>query len=405
MTIQVNNSHPLLGFSRPAPAPGPGPSPAPKPLPKRPKGRWFLGLLLLTVCVLVVYFVWNSFFRYQAYGTVTGRVVKVSPPWEGVVKYLHVREGDRVVQGQLLFTLDNLDLRQRYARLTDDLLAAEASLKREAAKLKWQAALSSNQSQEAVAQYYETHASLLKEEAQLEAYRIEYERGLLLAKSNAISGKELNVLRLNCQGQERSVKQLKVALAERKKRANQTKNLINKGGSLTSGLAEAGFDQLRPELVRIETIQAEKARIKEQLDQGQVRAPANGLVIKSNRFTGEHCKPDEPLLTILEEGSVQVVLYMPQNASNMLAVGDEVTLSVSPFSHPARCKVVRLGDQYEAAPSNLERYYCANEKLLPVYLRPDSEAASWRVLRLGEVVQLPYEKPAVLMEGKNDPNE
>jgi multidrug resistance efflux pump len=405
MTIQSNNTHALLGFPRPAGAPGPSPIVTPKPLPKRPKGRWFLGLILLTVCAVVGYLIWNTFFRYQAYGVVTGRVIKVSPPWEGVVKYLHVREGDKVTQGQLLFTVDNLDLRQRYDRLNDDLLAAQASLKREAAKMKWQAALSSNQSQEAVSQYYETQAKLLKEQATLEALQVEYERGVGLRRVNAIAEKELSLLRLSCQGQERFVKQLKISLAELKKRANQTKNLINKGGDLTAGLAEAGYDQLRPDLARIEAVQAEKARLKEQLDSGQVRAPANGIVVRSYRFAGEYCKPDEPMLTLLEEGSVQVVLYMPQNASNLLAVGDTVDLNVIPFWQPARCKVVRLGNQYEAAPTNLARYYWADEKLLPIYLRPDNEAASWRVLRLGEVVQLPYRKPAVLMEGKNDPNE
>jgi multidrug resistance efflux pump len=362
---------------------------------------------LLGVCALAGYLVWNTFFRYQAYGTVTGRVIRVSPPWEGVVKYLHVREGDRVTQGQLLVTLDNLELRQRYDRLADELLLAQASLKRGAAKLRWEAALSSNQSQLAVAQHYDTRGKLLKEEAQLEALRIEYQRAQSLKRLNpkAISDKELSLLRLNCQGQERFVKELKVSLAELKKRAQQTRNLVNKGGNLSAGLAETGSDQLEPDIVRIETVQAEKARLKELLDKGQVRAPANGVVTKSYHFAGEHCKPDEPLLTVLEEGSVEVVLYMPQNASNLLAVGDEVSLSVVPFSQPARCKVVRIGDQYEAAPSNLERYYWANEKLLPVYLRPNNEAASWRVLRLGEVVHLPYRKPAALMEGKNDPNE
>jgi multidrug resistance efflux pump len=405
MNSPINGPHSILGFPRPATPQGPGPLAPAKPLPKRPKGRWFLGLILITACAIGGYCIWNAFFRYQTYGTVTGRAIRLSPPWEGMVKYLHVREGDKVTQGQLLVTLDNLELRQKYARLTDDLRLAQATLEREAAKLKWQAAISGDKSQEAMSQYYETRAKLLKEEAQLEALQIEYERALPLRKSNAISDKELTILKLNSKGQEQFVKQLKASLAELKKRADLTRNLISKEGDLATGLAETGYDQLKPELVRLEAIQAEKARLQEQLDQGQIRAPTNGLVIKSHRFAGEHCKPGEPLLTVLEEGSLQVVLYMPQNANSLLAVGDEVDVVVVPYSHPARCKVVRLGDQYESAPSHLERYYWAKEKLLPIYLRPHNESANWRVLRLGEVVQLPYQKPAVLMEGKNDPGE
>src|SRR5262249_17936487 len=95
--VQTNGSpHPLLGFPRNGTVPRPAPPPPPPPLPKRPKGRWFIGLLLLAVCGFIGYKVWDSYFRYQAYGTVEGRIIQVSPPWDGVVKYVHVREGETV---------------------------------------------------------------------------------------------------------------------------------------------------------------------------------------------------------------------------------------------------------------------------------------------------------------------
>jgi multidrug resistance efflux pump len=386
--------HPLLGFPRQATVQGPGPVPTPPPLPKRPKGRWFIGILLLAVCGFIGYKVWDSFFRYQAYGTVEGRIIQVSPPWDGVVKYLHVREGETVRQGQLLMTMDNLELRQRHGRLTDELRLAQATLEQDAAKLKWTAAFNSNQSQEGLAQFYETWGKLLQGETQLEAMRIEYRRALGLKSVNAISDKELIQLRLNAEGQEQLVKQLRIAVAELKKRVEQSNRLIKKANNLSAGLAETGFDQLKPDLVRIETIQAERARLQEQLDQGQIQAPANGVVVKGQRFAGEYCKLGDPLMTILVDGSLHVVLYMPQKASKLLAVGDTVDLSFDPSPTPVTFKVVRLGDRYEYPPDNIESFYWSKEKLLPIYLQPKDGPCQWMALRVGGVAKLAYQLQA-----------
>jgi multidrug resistance efflux pump len=402
MTSQAN-PHSLLGFPRPPVPQAPAPAMMPKPLPKRPKGRWFLGLILLAVVAGIGYGVWNTFFRYQAYGKVTGRTIKIGPPWQGVVKYLHVREGDRVSQGQVLVTVDSLDLRQRHARLADELQLAQASLHRDAGLLKWQAALNSDRAQQAASQYFEARARVLKEEAQLESLKYQYEQAARLLRSSSISSKEVNVLRINCQGQAQLVKHLNTSLEELKKRAEQTTGLIYKDGELRAGLAEAVSDQLRPDLARIEAAGAEKARAREMIDEGEIRAPVNGVVVRTHHFAGESCKPDEPLLTILEEGSLEVVLYMPQSAENLLAVGAEVDLDVLPYARPARCRVVRIGGQYVPAPPNLERYYWGKDKLLPVYLQPGDEAGGWRGLPLDEVVQLPYRKPSLLIEKKNAP--
>ncbi len=116
----------------------------PTPLPKRPKGRWFVAVLLLAVCSYAGYQIWQSFFRYEAYGTVTAHVIQVSPPWDGALTFLYAREGQQVRQGELLATVENSELRQRHAQLGDDLRVAQASLEGETGRLKWQAARRAN---------------------------------------------------------------------------------------------------------------------------------------------------------------------------------------------------------------------------------------------------------------------
>src|SRR5262249_24986140 len=140
---------------------------------------------------------------------------------------------------------------------------------------------------------------------------------------------------------------------------------------------------------------AEMTRNKEELARCQVRAPANGLVLKVLRCAGESCKAAEPVVVLLEEGSLEVVLYLPQQASDRLTMGDAVDLTVEPYPEPVSCTLVRLGTQYESAPEQIKRHYSVGQKLLPVYLQPREELARWIALRVGGVVKLPAGVPAL----------
>ncbi len=80
-----------------------------------------IGSVLLFVLGLAGYSIWDSFVRYDGYGIVDGRVLQIAVPWAGTVQSLHVREGQTVTQGQLLATLNNLELELTLARLGDDL--------------------------------------------------------------------------------------------------------------------------------------------------------------------------------------------------------------------------------------------------------------------------------------------
>jgi multidrug resistance efflux pump len=381
-----------VGFPRYTPTPGPNPPARPTPLPKRPKGRWFVALLLLTACGTAAYQVWHSFFRFQAYGTITGRVIQLSPPWDGVVRYLHVKEGQHVRQRDLLVTVENSELRHRHAQLGDELRIAQATLEAESAKLKWQLAFNLDQGHGAWSQYYEALGQLLQEQAKYEELQSAFERVKRLQKGYTISDEEFTRLHWQLQGQGQKVAQLREAVDGLKRRAQQTEALVRKGPE-ASGLVETGADQLKPHATGIEALQAERARLQERLDQGQVRASTNGLVIKTQRFAGESCKPGEPLLSLLEEGSLQVVLYLPQNASTTLAVDRKVDLVVEPYPECLQCTVTRWRDEYEHAPEHLKRYYSEGQKLFPVILQPGEEWSRWMALRVGGVVKLPYPIP------------
>jgi HlyD family secretion protein len=363
--------------------------PRPTPLPQRPKGRWFVGLLVLGVAAGVGYQAWDSFFRYRAYGTTTGRLIKVAPVWNGTLQSMAVREGERVRQGQVLLTLDNLEMRQRLAQLDDETRVAQASLEAEAAKLKWQSAFNLDQGYGATALYYQTYSEQLREEARLDDLRAQLKRVETLWTSRAVSREEFDHLRFATKGQEDRVARLKQMLAELKQRADQADSLLKDKQSLAKGLEDAGSEQLKPLVARLETWQSERRRIRERLDQGMITSPVSGLVVKLHNYPGEYCKEGEPLVSIIEDGSLEVVVYMPQGHTSNLKDGAALDVMVEPYPGVLPCVIRRVGDCFEAAPEQIKRHYRQGEKLLPVYLDPTPEAARWMALRVGSVVKVP----------------
>jgi multidrug resistance efflux pump len=354
-----------------------------------------VGVILLGICSFIAYQVWNSYFRYRAYGTVIGRIIEISPPWEGVVRSIHVHEGETVHQGQLLVSVHNLELRQRYDQLGDELKVAQAQLEAEVAKLKWQVAFNIDQGQGVLATYYETSGKHLQEQAKLAELVTSLRRAKVLETEKAISKQEVDQLRFQTQGQEQKVAKLKDSLEELKKRAELARALLQRGAGPSRGQAEDGYEQLKPNLARIEALHADRARLQERLAQSELRAPANGLIVKIHHFAGENCRASEPLLSILEEGSLQVVLYLPQQVSTSFAVSDDISVLVEPHAQLLSCTVTRLGRRYELAPENIKRHFNAGQKLLPIYLQPKDEPARWMALRVGGVVKLPYEWPGL----------
>ncbi len=396
----------MSGFQpyRPRPSQsGVAPLMRPTALAKPPKGKWFVSILLIAFCGFCGYQAWTAFFRYRCHGTVVGRSIQVSPLWDGVVQALHVREGDLVRQGQLLMTVDNLELRQRQAQLADELKMAQANLAAQVARLKWESASQVvDRYKLGVAEYYEAWGKLLQEEARLQELGVSLSRAEELARGRAISREELDQIYFARQGQAQKVEKLKTSVEQLKKRMEQSTNLLEnpKGdagnlGSLgevgdVSELTAQGQDQLKPVMVKIETIQAEMNRHQERLALGQIHATTNGRVVKVHQHAGEAVKQGEPVLTLLEEGSLQMVLYLPQDSSDLFGVGEVVELTVEPAPRPVSGRIVRIGDEYEAAPENIKRHYREGQKLLPVYLEPVDAQPDWAALRVGGVVKLPY---------------
>lgn len=360
------------------------------PMQNRPKGRWFLGVLLLLLCGIIGYTVWDSFFRYQAHGIVVGRIIHIYPPhgeWE--VYFTHAREGDFVSQNQLLYTLDSAVLREELRLHQNEIILTQSVIQADVAKLKIDSAVNKDRGHEAIAFYYSEHANLLKEKAKLSEMDAGLKRAEKLFASKVMSKEEYDGYYYGLMGQKDKVSRLEIEVKELEKRVQAVGELTEKGDDKFWYL-----DFLKPNLSKLEVHHDKIKNNQEKLKKGEVKSPVSGTVLKMNRFTGERCnnfdkeKPD-CLVKMLEQDSLEIVLYLPQKLVDKYQVGDYLRLILEPKYEKITAEVVRIGTHQEESPEQIKYYYRAGEKLLPVYLKPDRETSQLMSFRVGCTVKMP----------------
>ena len=258
------------------------PAVKPTPLPKRSKGRLLVGAVMSATLGILGYFVWDTWFRYEALGTVVGRVVQVSSPLAGTVESTRVRQGDVVRQGEPLATVRNLELQHRLAASGDQLRIAQATLEAELAKLRWRSHTLGSDNRKAMAEYYEVWGTFLSEQAKLADLELKLQRARILAEREAISAGEHDTIRLETEGQRAKVEKLAVAVEAMRHRAE-----------LDAQLDETEAAQLKPLTAATETLPSEIERLRLQVDQGEIVAPVDGRIIARQHYAGEYVDQGE----------------------------------------------------------------------------------------------------------------
>ena len=357
----------------PGGAAGPGLSP-PKPMPKRPQGRFLVGAIFSTVVGTILLMVWNSFLGVAAYGTVTGDTLRVTAPWAGFVQNLAVEEGQVVDKGQLLATMHSLDLERQLAQIADELRVERARLDGEKARLRWD-------SQSHAAEYFELWGSLLKNQNDLNRVRNDLERAQSVRDKAIIPEQEIDRLVFAEAGQREMVEKMTQALEELRHRVEDKPT-----GRETASDDGRSLEQLRPILARIDALDASRSRLVDQLEEGRLLAPVDGVVVRCDQAAGQSLGQLETVLELVDSDSLTATLYVQQDASHSLTPGTRVMVTVEPLSQPVACRVVSSRERFESAPKSVERYYRRGEPLLPVVLQPEVGERDRGIMRHGAIV-------------------
>ena len=124
-----------------------------------------------------------------------------------------------------------------------------------------------------------------------------------------------------------------------------------------------------------------------------LRSPVTGYVVRRHKFTGESVRAQDSIIEVLEDGTLEAILYVPQSETGHLKSGERVSLSYLPDTELLSCVVLGAKSGFESPPECIERHYRHREELLPVRLRPMSDSGREVPLRLGATVRLPSGSP------------
>ncbi len=330
-------------------------------------------------CGAGVFTVWESLLRYKAYGVVTGRIINVSAPVDGVLKYVHVREGDEVRQDGRLATVFDLEYEQRLARVADELKIAEAALNAEIAKVQWVSHVQETEMTRSLADFYEGAGTVHAESGALGVIRNDLARTHALIQTKAAKEQDLDNQIVQEEAQTDKLAAVQQALLVLKGRAEAA-----------AAVPRLGSEQVGPLVAKVDMLLNETQRIRAWIAQGDLRAPVSGRILSRHHPAGECIKSHETLFSVIEDSSLEIEMFLPQEMTADFKVGDTMQLNIEPFAELVPCTVTEIGSEHRQPPENIEVFYRKAVRLLPVRVRPAPEFAADRRMSVGAVAKLPH---------------
>lgn len=164
--------------------------------------------------------------------------------------------------------------------------------------------------------------------------------------------------------------ELEAALADEHAQRDRLETLVEglvswqKRSQIAELQTQADLDVLQPLLAELRNLESEQVRLRDELARGQVRSPVNGTVLTRHCHTGEGAEHLQTLFTILEENSLEIVIYVPQQRIDEFQTDQTLDVSLPPFQDHIACRIARMGDENVSPPRTfngitlIRRSYC-----------------------------------------------
>jgi len=258
---------------------------------------------------------WNQFMRGVVSSNdarLAGQLLDIAPQTSGTLNNVYADEGDVVQQGQLLFVLD-----QKLCRVA--LAKAEAAVDSAKAGL----AVSKAQFEKCVngAQLEEIRI------AETVSHRARAAERLAEAEWNRV--KALHSERVMAKSARDKVQSTWETARNICEEADRRLTLLKKGSRQEDLNAAKATMEMRQAQLAVAEATVKLARIN--LDQTEVRAPFNGIVVRRWQDPGIMISPGKPVLTIMNPATFHVAANIEEKHLNRIAVGDKVDVSVDAY--------------------------------------------------------------------------
>jgi multidrug resistance efflux pump len=123
---------------------------------------------------------------------------------------------------------------------------------------------------------------------------------------------------------------------------------------------------------QLEAEEGRLATLKRQLDEMEVRAPANGFIQTMDLRPGDLIQPNQPVAAMLESDELWVRVYVPETELGHVTVGQKVDVHIDTF--PARAfpaHISSVSERAEYTPRNVQTAKQREDQVFAVRLRID----------------------------------
>jgi len=265
------------------------------------------------------------------HGYVEGDFIAIAPDTPGRIVQTHAGEGAAVTAGSPLFALDATTERAALA-------AAEARI------------------DAAIARFDDAAAGGRTPE--IEAARDQLDQARATSREAADALERTRALFEDGHVSQARLDQARAAADTARARVSEMRERL----SLVQ--LPARENQLRALQAEIAAAEADREQAVEALARREVAAPADAIVHRQIRFTGEQAGPALPVYELLPDGAAHAVLFIPEPELGSYAVGDRMNVACDSCPPGLTVRLATIADEAEFTPPVI---YSDNERARLVY--------------------------------------
>jgi HlyD family secretion protein len=265
------------------------------------------------------------------------------------IEQLLVEEGDRVQAGEMIAILDNRDrLQASLQKAENQVRVAQAKLAQvqagvKAGELQAQRAEIARLQADRAGSLAAQRAAVDRLQAEVQNARIEYERYESLYQQGAVSASQRDAKRLAYITAQQQVQQ---AQAELGRIETTSQEQIQQAQATLDRLAEVRPVDVEAAEAEVQSAKAAVVEAQANLEQGEVRSPRAGQIIKIHTYPGEKIA-DQGIVTLGQTQQMKAIAEVYQSDISQIQVGQPATITSPVIPNSLQGTVKRIGLQVE----------------------------------------------------------
>jgi len=264
----------------------------------------------------IIYFIISANYETTDNAQLDADIVPIKSSVSGYIKTILFKDNEHVKKGQVLFTIDDVDLKARVAQ-------AQAALENAKANI-----ISAKNNSAAVSQNAEASAlssssveqNIISAQARLTKSQSDFKRIESMFNAKAATQSQLDAAKA----------ELDIAKAQYDGTVSQFKSSSAQSQGIRSQ-AEAQIAQISLAEAFVRQREAELALAQTQLDHATIQAPCDGIITKRAVEEGQYILIAQPLCSIIDNTHLWVTANFKETQVKKIKTGQEVEIKIDAF--------------------------------------------------------------------------